>query len=80
MKDHEPFIDPELPEEVKQVWRVYYMAEELLYEYSELYKKDNRSAGKRARKILLQFGQMYRPMREDILNKMKTIPVKPRKK
>jgi hypothetical protein len=79
--NYDQFIDPELPEGLKDAWRLHYMAEEFLHECNELYGKDNRSAGRRARNMLLDFNKnMYQRMRDDMLNKMKSIPVNPRKK
>jgi hypothetical protein len=61
-------------------FHIWDLTQELVEEYRELEGKQNRSAGKRARAILLQISEMCIPMRKDILSKMKAIPIKPRKK
>jgi hypothetical protein len=58
----------------------YELAETMVDEVRKLEQKGNRSAGKRARAALLEMRDRYQPLRDEILKRMKELPVKPRKK
>jgi hypothetical protein len=52
------------------------LMEKLSTDSQKVFLKNNRLAGKRARKTLLEIENIITPLRKEILNKMKTIPVK----